>query len=75
MAASPEDTHIMRLVVERKLATREEVKRARQEQQEQSDNGHAGPLGDYLVGCGFLTKTQFRRLHEQNEDSGVRPAQ
>ena len=75
MAASPEDTNIMRLVVERKLATREEVKRARQEQQEQSDNGHAGPLGDYLVGCGFLTKTQLRRLHEQNEDSGVRPAQ
>jgi serine/threonine-protein kinase len=75
MAASPEDTNITRLVVERKLATSEEVKRAVREQKTQADNGHTKPLGDYLVRCGFLTQTQLGRLLSQNEDSGVRPAQ
>ncbi len=75
MADSPEDTSISRLAIERKLATRDEVKQALHEQKKQADNGHTRPLGDFLVGCGFLTQTQLGRLLSQNEDSGVRPAQ
>lgn len=65
----------MRLVVERKLATKEEVRQAVDAQRRAADNGHRRPLGEFLIGSGYVTHTQLTRLLSQNEDSGVRPAQ
>jgi serine/threonine-protein kinase len=70
-----EDSEIGRLVVERRLATSDEVQAAAEEQRRQARNGHLRPLGEYLVERGFLTRTQLGRLIGGNEDSGVRPAQ
>jgi serine/threonine-protein kinase len=75
LSASPDDSAVSRIVIERRLVTKEELRRARDEQQKNSDNGHARPISDFLVGCGFLTQTQLTRVLSQNEDSGVRPAQ
>lgn len=54
--------------------TAEELKLAERALRERAD-GAQRRLGDCLVECGFLTRTQLQRLTGSNEDSGNRPAQ
>jgi serine/threonine-protein kinase len=63
------------LVVERQLVSADEVRVARQQQQELAAGGHERPISEILVDLGFLTRTQLLRMHGSNEDSGGRPAQ
>ena len=73
---SSEDTQISRLVVERHLATAEEVRVAAEQCDQLARTGRPRPLGDVLVDLGFLTRTQLSRITGAgNEDSGGRPAQ
>ncbi len=75
MAESPEDTQLSRFVVERQLATTQEVRAASEHQKMLAEGGRERPLGDVLVDLGFLTRTQLGRLQGVNDDSGGRPAQ
>lgn len=75
MANGLEDSQIVRLVVERQLATREEVRRAADQQKRLASNGSKRPIADILVDLGFLTQTQLLRIQGSSEDSGGRPAQ
>ncbi len=70
-----DDTQITRVVIERQLATPEEVRVAAEQQRRMSDGSHPRPLADVLVDLGFLTRTQLLRLQGSSEDSGGRPAQ
>ncbi|MBN2448280.1 MAG: serine/threonine protein kinase [Phycisphaerae bacterium] len=75
MADPSEDTQIARLVVDRQIATREEVRVAAEQRDQLAKNGRIRPLGDIMVDLGFLTRTQLARLTGSREDSGGRPAQ
>ncbi len=75
MADGSEDTQIARLVVERQLATPEEVRAAGDLQKSESVAGQLPPLGDVLVQLGYLTRSQLGRLQGGSDDSGGRPAQ
>jgi serine/threonine-protein kinase len=74
---SIDDSHIARLVVERKLCTANEVELVRAEQKELDDKGgrHTA-LSDLLIHHGYLTHSQIKRLQmAMEEDSMYRPAQ
>ena len=75
MADGLEDTQICKLVVERQLATAEEIRVASEQRKRLASAGHDRPITEILVDLGFLTRTQLLRLHGSNEDSGGRPAQ
>jgi serine/threonine-protein kinase len=75
VAEAPEDSQLSRLVIDRQLATAEEVRAAAEHQRSLASNGHQRPLGDVLVDLGFLTRTQLARVQENSDDSGGRPAQ
>jgi serine/threonine-protein kinase len=75
MADGLEDSQICRLVVERQLATQEEIRTAHDQRKLLSFNGHARPVSEILVDLGFLTRTQLARLQGINDDSGGRPSQ
>lgn len=72
MADTPGDSQVCRLLVERNLVTKDEVKEA-VDRRKQSRG--ARPISDILVDLGFLTRTQLSRAQGDNEDSGGRPAQ
>jgi eukaryotic-like serine/threonine-protein kinase len=73
--ANGEDTQICRIVLDRQLATADEVRVALDQQRKLGEAGHERPISDVLVDLGFLTRTQLQRLHGSNDDSGGRPAQ
>ncbi len=76
MADNLEDSHTCRLVVERHLATPEEVRVAGDQQKRLTAHGRRRrPISEILVDLGFITRTQLQRLHGASEDSGGRPAQ
>ena len=75
MADGLEDSQFGRLVVERQLATPEEVRVAAEQRERLASGDSSRPLGDVLVDLGFLTRTQLLRLQGSSEDSGGRPAQ
>ena len=75
MADSPEDSQICRLVVERHLATAQEVRAAADHRRRLSAAGRPRPMGEVLVDMGFLTRTQLNRIQGINDDSGGQPAQ
>lgn len=75
VADSMQDSQIRRLILDRNLATREELQEAAERQQTLEGNGSGRPLGEVMVELGFLTRTQLGRLHGNNDDSGGRPAQ
>lgn len=75
MAEHPEDTQFARTVVERQIATPDEVREAQEHRTRVSSNGSPRPLSDVMVDLGFLTRTQLTRLQGSNDDSGGRPAQ
>jgi len=70
-----DDTQVSRIVIERQLATPEEVRVAAEQQRRMGDGSNPRPLADVLVDLGFLTRTQLLRLQGTSEDSGGRPAQ
>jgi eukaryotic-like serine/threonine-protein kinase len=70
-----EDSQICRVVIERQLATPEEIRAASDQQRQLALGGQERPITEILVDLGFLTRTQLQRLHGSNEDSGTRPAQ
>lgn len=72
---SPEDSLISRMVVERQIATKQELSEALERQKQLGSSQEQRPLGEILVELGFLTRTQLNRLHGDSEDSGGRPAQ
>ncbi len=73
---SIDDSHVARLVVERKLCTANEVELVRAEQKSLTDKGHQISFGDLLVQHGYVTHSQVKRLHmAMDEDSMYRPAQ
>ena len=75
MPDNSEDSQIARLLVERNLVTREELREAVARQRQIAQGGKERSLGDLLVDMGFLTRTQLQRVQENSEDSGGRPAQ
>lgn len=75
MADLSEDSVLARIVVDRSLATGDEVREAQARQKELAAEGGKRPLSDVLLELGFLTRTQLTRLQGANEDSGTRPAQ
>lgn len=75
MADSSDDSQILREVLERQLATQDELRTAGEHQRNLSKSGAARPLGDVLIDLGFLTRTQLSRLQGASDDSGNRPAQ
>ncbi len=66
------DTEIGRVVVEKNLATAEEVSECFTEQKRRADQDRR-PLGEILVDKGVVTKNQLGRVVESLED--IRPAQ
>lgn len=74
MADGLDDSQISRVVVERQLATPDEV-RAAEEQCRSTTGPKRRSLGEVLVDLGFLTRTQLSRLQGSADDSGGRPAQ
>jgi eukaryotic-like serine/threonine-protein kinase len=75
LSETPEDSQIARLVLERRLATPNEITEASAQQRRLVGDGHARPIGEILIDLGFLTRTQLERLQGSNDDSGGRPAQ
>jgi serine/threonine-protein kinase len=75
LADSLEDSQIVRAVVERQLATAEEVRTAKEQQGRPIGGTGRRPIGEVLVDLGFLTRTQLLRVQGTSEDSGGRPAQ
>jgi serine/threonine-protein kinase len=75
VADHSEDTQIARLVIERQIATADEVREALDHKTRLGTNGQTRPLGDVLIDLGFLTRTQLSRLQGTSDDSGGRPAQ
>ncbi len=75
MADGVEDTQFGRMLIERQLATHEEVRAAIEQSRRLSDSSTARPLGDVMVDLGFLTRTQLLRVQGSADDSGGRPAQ
>lgn len=75
MADAPEDSQVSKLVVERSLATADELREAMERQTSMVVNGKRPPLSEVLVEMGFLTRTQLLRVQGNSDDSGGRPAQ
>ena len=75
MADISDDSQISRLVVERSLITKEELREAAERQKQAAAEGLQRPIGDLMVDLGFLTRTQLNRVQGNSEDSGGRPAQ
>ena len=75
MADGPEDSQISRIVVERQLATEQEVRSAAEHLRKLGAHGKTRSLAETMVDLGFLTRTQLNRLQGVNDDSGGRPAQ
>ncbi len=73
---SIDDSHVARLVVERKLCTANELELVRAEQKDLDEKGRHITLGDLLIQHGYMTHSQHKRLNlAMEEDSMYRPAQ
>lgn len=76
MADISDESQIIKVVLDRHLATSEEVKSATETQRSTAVNGRMRPITEVLVDLGFLTRTQLARLQGgTSEDSDNRPAQ
>lgn len=77
MSGRSDDTHIARLVVERRLVTADELKSAEEDQRRHAGNGRGRSLGESLVELGYLTRSQLSRLviGSNDDSSTTRPAQ
>lgn len=75
MADSPEDTQVSKLVVDRSLATADELRDAVERQKHLSVSGKKPPLSEILIDMGYLTRSQLLRVQGNSDDSGGRPAQ
>lgn len=62
-------------MVERNLATQDEVREAVERHRQSASGGRERPITEILVDLGFLTRTQLNRLQGNSDDSGGRPAQ
>jgi serine/threonine-protein kinase len=71
--AHPGDSDLARLVVDRKLATPDEVEQAERARAQQSQAGQPQPLVDTLIDQQVITAGQAKRLMEEIEPA--RPAQ
>jgi eukaryotic-like serine/threonine-protein kinase len=72
---APEDSQIIKQVVERQLATPHEIRAAVDYHKKVVAGGRRRPMAEILVDLGFLTRTQLNRLQGVNDDSGGQPAQ
>ncbi len=75
MADAPEDSQILKQIVERQLATPQEVRTAVDYRRRMVAGGRRRQMAEVLVDLGFLTRTQLNRLQGVNDDSGGQPAQ
>jgi serine/threonine-protein kinase len=75
MAETADETQFGRLVVERRLATPEEVRAAIARQKELAGQGKRVRLAEVMIEEGYVTKSQLKRLGGQLDDSMTRPAQ
>ncbi len=75
MPDAPEDSQILKTVVERQLVTPHEVRTAVDYHKKILAGGRRRPMSEVLVDLGFLTRTQLNRLQGVNDDSGGQPAQ
>lgn len=74
--SAEDDSFFARKVIERKLATVDEVELVREHARELRDKGRNVSLADLLVNSGYITKTQVQRLTMSMEDDSMyRPAQ
>jgi len=72
---APEDSQVARILVERNLVSKDELREAVKRKRKLADAGKDRPVGEILVDMGFLTRTQLQRAVGDSEDSGGRPAQ
>lgn len=63
------ETLMGKIVVERGLATNDEVETCAKRLKETSENGQPRTLGDLLIGGGFVTDRQLTRLREEFEEN------
>ncbi len=75
MAEIPDETQFGRLVVERQLATREELRRCMKQQKQLERSGNRVALSNVMIDSGFITKSQFKRLKNDLDDSVYKPSQ
>ena len=75
MAEIPDETQFGRRVVERQLATREELRRCMKQQKQLERSGNRVALSDVMVDGGFITKSQLKRLNNGLDDSVYKPSQ
>jgi serine/threonine protein kinase len=75
--AAADDSHIARVLVERKLCTAEELELIRSERKTSLDQGNDSPtLRELLIRRGYVTNSQWDRVHKTlDEDSMYKPAQ
>lgn len=71
-----DDTQLMRVVVERKLCTSNEVELVRNEQKALAEKGNRIKFRDLLIQRGYITHSQIARLNQAiDDDSMYKPAQ
>jgi serine/threonine-protein kinase len=70
-----EETYFGRAVVERGMATEEEVQKCLADQRSREQKGQRVPLQELLINHKVLTPNQVRRMAGEMEDSAGRPAQ
>ncbi|MCP4251400.1 MAG: serine/threonine protein kinase [bacterium] len=74
--AADDDSQLGRKLVERKLATADEVALCVARQKELEEQGQDTSLADVLLDAGYLTPSQLNRLKQSmDDDSMYRPAQ
>lgn len=74
--SAEDDSLFARKVIERKLATVDEVELVRENLRDQNEKGNHHSLADALVQSGYITRSQVQRLNMAMEDDSMyRPAQ
>lgn len=74
--SAEDDSLFARKVIERKLATVDEVELVRENLRDQDEKGNHHSLADALVQSGYITRSQAQRLNMAMEDDSMyRPAQ
>jgi len=75
MADITDESTFGRLIVDRKLATPEELHACQQQQKELESEGKRISLLELMIKNGYLTRSQIQRLGQDMEDSMYRPVQ
>ena len=71
-----DDSQFARKIIERKLASVDEIELVREEVRDKAEKGEPTTLADLLVRSGYITQSQLDRLNlAMDEDSMYRPAQ